>query len=401
MIKKANHTIGIVFPPSKGGGVVQYALGTAAALLRYVDKFNYCLMYYDVENPASFLQLGQSSAKFLPIQQKPVSLPRKILHFAGLTFNLKPFLVKNSYDVFQNKIDLLILPTPFTFELPLDIPYIVSIPDLMYKYYPDLPDYKFSVRYRRDIVYKSFARNSVFNVVDSEQGVEDLVKFFKIKKEKIRIIPFVPPEYIYRYKDMDLRTSDKILKKYSLPEKFLFYPAAFWVHKNHLRLVEALNLVKNKYNLNVHLVLVGSSSERTTKTYQEIMKLVHKLDLKDQITHLGFVSDQEIVALYKKAVALVFPTLIGPTSIPPLEAMILGTPVLYSNLFEMPKQVGDAGLLFNPFDVQDLAEKIYQIWIDQGLREQLVTKGYGKTQKLTLENYAKLWEKVIEEALGV
>jgi len=66
----------------------------------------------------------------------------------------------------------------------------------------------------------------------------------------------------------------------------------------------------------------------------------------------------------------------------------------------MPKQVGDAGLLFDPNNVEDMAEKIYKVWIDENLRKELIKKGYERVKDLTPENYAKQWEKVIEEALG-
>jgi glycosyltransferase involved in cell wall biosynthesis len=95
----------------------------------------------------------------------------------------------------------------------------------------------------------------------------------------------------------------------------------------------------------------------------------------------------------------VFPSLIGPTNIPPLEAMVLGTPVVCSNLFSMPEQVGDAGLLFDPFNVEDMAEKIYQIWTDEDLRQNLIRKGYERIRNMTIENYAKQWENIIDEAL--
>ena len=65
----------------------------------------------------------------------------------------------------------------------------------------------------------------------------------------------------------------------------------------------------------------------------------------------------------------------------------------------MPEQVGDAGLLFDPFSIGNMAEKIYRIWIDENLRQELVKKGYQRVKNLTLENYAKQWEKIIEEGL--
>lgn len=79
--------------------------------------------------------------------------------------------------------------------------------------------------------------------------------------------------------------------------------------------------------------------------------------------------------------------------------MVLGTSIVCSNLFSMPEQIGETGLLFDPFSAEDIAEKIYRIWTDEDLRQNLIKKGYERVKGMTLENYAKQWEKVIDEAL--
>ena len=389
--------IGILFPPTKSvGGVFQYALSIADSLINCSDKFQYYIIHYDTENPDRFLNLKSNKVKLVSIQRNFTSLIKKIPSLFNLVFGNNVFSVRKSYLVLENaKIDFLIIPFPSLFGFGNGIPYIASIPDLMHKYYPDFPEYSLKERLTRDIVYKYSARYSVLNVVDSQQGLEDLHRFLEIPKEKVRVIPYIAPGYVYKYKDMELEETTKILAKYSLPEKFLFYPAQFWYHKNHIRLIKTLKLIKQRHGVKIPLILVGSSKGG----YGKVVNLIKKLNIGDQVIHLGYVSDKEIVALYKKATTLVFPSLFGPTNIPPLEAMVLGTPVLCSNLFSMPEQVGDAGLLFDPFSIEDMAEKIYRIWIDENLRQELIKKGYQRVKDLTLENYAKQWEKIIKEAL--
>lgn len=353
--------IGILFPPQESGGVFQLALSIFESISSYL-----CL-------------------QCLKINIKEKNFLEKII---------SPF--------YQNKeFDLAIFPTPFSFNFPRRVPFIVFIPDLMHKHYPSFPEYGLKQRFTRDMVYKYYAKHSILNLVDSQQGVEDLYKFFSISKEKIRIIPFIPASYVFKYKDMGKEIVETLSKKYNLPEKFLFYPAQLWYHKNHLRLIKALYLIKENYGIEIPLVLTGSVSGGYQKNYQKIRELAKNLKIENQIIHLGYVSEKEIVAFYKKSTALIFPSLIGPTSIPPLEAMVLGTPILCSNLFEMPKQVGNAGIFFNPFSVEDIAEKIYKIWTDENLRQELIRKGYERTKELTLENYAKKWERVIKEALKI
>ena len=388
----------MVFPFSKLiGGTFQYALSIADSLIKYSDKFNYTIIHYDTENLSCLTYPNSKTVNSILISCAKTSLIKKLALFSNLVFNRNIINMKKNEETSRLKdcgIELLIIPYPSLFGFRNNIPYIVSIPDLMYKYYPSFPEYPLKEKLRRNIEYKNAAKHSVLTVVDSQQGVDDLYKFFKIPKKKCRIIPYLPPGYIYAHKDMDSKAATKILQKYSLPEKFIFYPAQFWYHKNHMRLLQALELIKQKYQIRIPLVLVGTPQE----SYNKIVKLISKLNLKEQVTHLGYVTDIEIVALYKKSLALIFPSLLGPTNIPPLEAIVLGTPVVCSNLFSMPEQIGDAGLLFDPFNVEDIAQKIYKIWIDEDLRLKLIEKEHERAKNLAPEKYVKKWESVIEEA---
>ena len=402
-MKKMKKNIGILFPLLAGGGVFQYALSVANALIRYSDKFNYYLFYYDsdIENfKRIFKEEKIKNVQFICLDGAPNNILAKLKFLFNIVIGKPLFIInKHNRKVFRkHKIDCLIIPFPLLLGFENKIPYIVSIPDIMHKYYPGFPEYSLLGRIKRDIVYKISARYSLMSVVDSQQGLEDLNKFYKIPKKKIKIIPYVPPGYIYEYKDMNRKTVERILKKYNLPEKFLFYPAQFWFHKNHLRLVKAISEAQKNQNEKINLVLAGSA-KTNYENYQNVMELAEKLGIKNQIFHLGYVSDAEIAALYKKSLAFIFPTLIGPTSIPPLEAMVLETPVLCSNLFSMPEQIGDAGLLFNPFDTQDIADKIHRVYANKKLRQELIYNGRKKAQEFNLTNYAKKWEDIIEQSL--
>jgi glycosyltransferase involved in cell wall biosynthesis len=93
------------------------------------------------------------------------------------------------------------------------------------------------------------------------------------------------------------------------------------------------------------------------------------------------------------------PTLFESVSLPIWEAFYLGVPVVSSNVCALPEQVGDAGLIFDPYNIEDMAEKIYKVWKDNALRQELIKKGYERIKDLTLENYAKQWKSVIEEVM--
>jgi glycosyltransferase involved in cell wall biosynthesis len=389
--------IGILIS-EKGGGVFQYGLSIADSLIKYSNKYNYKIITYSSESLNWLVYTKSGNVDHVFISNKKHSLKNKI----KIIFNLA---ISNNFINVQNKeviskiknhqIKLLITPFPSLLGYENKIPYIVSIPDIMHKYFPSFPEYPLKERIKRNIVYKNASKHSVFVIVDSVQGAYDLNNFYNIPMGKIKVIPYVPPAYIYKYKNMSMKTASNILAKYSIPNKFFFYPAQFWYHKNHIRLFKALKLIRETYQKKIYLVLVGSPKE----SFINIMNFIKKNNISDQIIYLGYVSDKEMVALYKKAVAFVFPSLLGPTNIPPLEAMLLGTPVICSKLFSMPDQIGDAGLFFNPFEVKDIADKIYKIWMDKDLRSDLIRKSYIKVKGMTLERHAKQWEAVIDEAL--
>ena len=102
------------------------------------------------------------------------------------------------------------------------------------------------------------------------------------------------------------------------------------------------------------------------------------LKLEDQIMILGYVSNEEMVALYQHARALVMPTFGGPTNIPQLEAFVLGCPVATSGIFGIPEQVGEAALLFDPADINEIAECVKRLWQDDLLCERLIRAGHER-----------------------
>ena len=394
--KSNKHHIGILLPQARDGGYFQLSIGVADSLLKYGERNEYSILVYD-EEMLDWLTGLDRGASIVYIERRKTR--HRINTFLNMFFGLQKLptsVGKQSSRLREAKLDLLVVPFPGLFGFMEEIPYITVIADIMYKKYPGHQYVSLRNRIQAMIVHRYAAKYSSVTVVDSPQGVDDLNKYFEIPKDRIRVVPHIPPGYIFDNHDMNAGSASAVLSKHELPERFLLYPSQFCYDKNHTRLIQALHLVKQRYNIRIPLVLAGGRGE----SFDDIMLLIDKSGMSDQVIYLGFVSGKEIVALYKKAVALTYVSICGPTNIPPLEAMLLGTPLLCSNLYSMPEQVGDAALLFDPFDIEDIADKIYTIWIDEDLRRKLVRKGYEQIRDLTQERYAKQWEAVIEDALG-
>jgi glycosyltransferase involved in cell wall biosynthesis len=184
--------------------------------------------------------------------------------------------------------------------------------------------------------------------------------------------------------------------KFNLPNQYLFYPAQFCKDKNHDTLLDALSILKSKHNLSANLVLVGVKHNN----YNNIKTKINRLSLSEQVYILDYVSNEDIVDLYRNAKALIMPTFFGPTNIPPVEAMYLGVPVICSNVFAMPDQVGDAGILVPPRDAASISDAIFKLYTDSHLCQQLIAKGLERTQQVSIENYAREWKRIIEFSLS-
>lgn len=223
-------------------------------------------------------------------------------------------------------------------------------------------------------------------LVDSELGRRQYLECYGDKRkrsQKIAILPFVSSIVGKREEYIEV------------PSKYIFYPAQFWGHKNHVNLLRAVSLLKTKIP-DIHLILVGS--ERNCM--QRINESIQENSLKNNVSILGFVSDEQIVYLYKHAVALVMPSYFGPTNIPPLEAMSLGCPVIVSDKYAMGEQVGNAGLLCNPDSPEDMAEYILRVWNDNVLRQRMIEKGYEQTKKWGEKHFKKRFAKIVLRELS-
>jgi glycosyltransferase involved in cell wall biosynthesis len=174
---------------------------------------------------------------------------------------------------------------------------------------------------------------------------------------------------------------------------YLFYPAQFWPHKNHIRIIEAVHHLKVKHNSTLHAVFAGS--DKGTLNY--LRNKAKELGLEDRIHFLGFVSKGELIGLYKNAFALCYVTLFGPENLPPLEAFSLGCPAIVSEVQGAREQYGSAALFFNPLNSEELATRILQVKNDPGLRDQLIAKGYQRAKDYTPDLYVKDIFKLLEE----
>lgn len=260
------------------------------------------------------------------------------------------------------------------------LPYIITIFDGCHRDAPEFPEVRtFGEFERREILFRLASTKAAAVIVNAPELIDDLCRRYAMERERAICIPFSPSTYVSS-SALDTAADTAVMAKYRLEPGYLFYPAQFWPHKNHMTLLAALADLRER-GVAERLVLCGSDRGGRDK----IDAAIRTYGLSDQISIIGFVESAELGALYRGAAALVMPSYFGPTNLPPLEAWAVGTPVIYPEAFKA--QAGDAAILFDYDDPHSLADAIISLRAD-GTRERLGEAGHRRLAQFAEETKA-------------
>ncbi len=372
----------IVFLSSKptDGGKFQYGLSIVNGLESLIsDGFIIYALYLDKQwkdfIPEKFnqIQLSQNN-KFVKLLKKIIT---NIPQYGNLIWRrFGKYMDKYQKNCFEISPDLIIYTSRDELIHEMKLPGVVPIFDLMHKYenFPELNEG--GINKKREIYYNLLCKYAKKILVDSTVGKSHLLESYKVDEEKIEILPFTIPPYIYH------QTASEKSKTINFPKNYVFYPAQFWLHKNHLGLIEAINILKLQGIL-INCVFVGSDYNSLTLINQKIKEY----GLQEQIFTFDYVNNESIISLYQNALALVMPSFFGPTNIPQLEAFELGCPVITSRIYGIPEQVGDAALLIDPNNPDEIASNILSLYNNPSLRATLIKKGKIRASELSQKNF--------------
>lgn len=285
----------------------------------------------------------------------------------------------------EEGFDAVLCTAQTSFVPNMRIKAITPAHDLMHRYEKRFPEAG-SEYLAREILFSSKAKYAWCVLADSELGKRQFMESYAgcMKRDRPRVVsmPFAAPGHIAGRAEEYVET----------PEKYVFYPAQFWKHKNHVNLIRAVKMLAEDIP-DIHLFLAGSEKNNM----KAVRKCISESRLEERVTIKGFVSDGNITYLYRHAVGMVMPSYFGPTNIPPLEAMALGCPVAVSNRYAMPEQVGDAGLLFDPDSPSEIAECIRKMWCDGALRQRMIGRGYEMANRWTRKEFGERLGKILED----
>jgi glycosyltransferase involved in cell wall biosynthesis len=287
----------------------------------------------------------------------------------------------------DHSIDLLIFTTDVDLAYRTGVPFVVAIHDIQHRLQPEFPEVSADGEWeRREFRIGNCVRHAVGVLVDSEVGREDVMEAYAPSDAAVSIVPFIPASYLRETVSPD--QARQVRHSLGLPHRFLFYPAAFWPHKNHLRIVEAIAELRCD-GLDVPIVFVGPSGAPKLRedTFAEAMAASQVLGTGDLVNYLGYVDDATMSVLYSEAAALVMPTFFGPTNIPVVEAFKFGCPVITSDIRGIREQVRDAAALVDPRSVASIAQGIRRVFEDRAYAEELRAAGYRHLESYSREDY--------------
>jgi len=214
-------------------------------------------------------------------------------------------------------------------------------------------------------------------IVHSEHTKSDLVRYWGIDPKKIVKVcygSFVKP----------------VLPRENFGSKKILFVSTIEPRKGIDKLLDAFLIVKKEIP-KAQLIIVGKVGWKAKHIFEKIHKFV---DLKIGVDYLGYISDEDLMKLYSEVDVLVYPSVYEGFGVPPLEAMACGCPVAVSNVSSIPEVVGDAGVYFNPLDVNDIAGTLIRILKDDELKIEMSKRGIERAKMFN-------WDKCLDEFISV
>ncbi len=288
---------------------------------------------------------------------------------------LPRYLRKNPVDIYQTQYI-----TPFFVSRKIKIATIIH--DISFKIYPQFIKWT-DLFFLKLLIPLSLKRaNKIIGV--SQFTRDEIARHYKINPKKVDFIQNAVGDNFF--KKISSEKLEETRKKYKLPQKFILYIGTLQPRKNIPSLIEAYaSAFENKDE--VKLVLAGGKGHNFDS---KIDRAIEKHDLKNNVILPGYIDEEDKPAIFKLAHVFCFPSFYEGFSIPVLEAMTLGIPVLASKIPPHEEVAGNSALLFDVNDKKDLEEKLLKICYDENLR-----KNISEKEKMQAQNFS--WKKTVEK----
>ena len=262
---------------------------------------------------------------------------------------------------------------------------VITVHDLAFLLYPHFLT-KESARYYGHI--DEAVRWTDHIIAVSQSTRRDTIQHLGVPEDKITVV-HEAANPIFRPIDRQ-EARDQVRDRHGVDAPFVLFVSTIEPRKNVPTLLRAMWQLIECYKEEVHLVLAGGKGW----LFEDAFAVVDELDLDGRVHFVGRVTSEELLSLYNAAELLAHPAFYEGFGLPPLEAMACGLPVIASNVASLPEVVGDAGLLIDPHDIDELTVAMWRILNDPDLRQELIDKGQRQAARFS-------WERAARETLEI
>ena len=345
-------------------GIGRYIRNLVPLIIEELSEYNFNLLG-DIQEMNSFIWTKNDNIRLINCKLKNYSISEQI--------NLVKFIPKNTNLYFAPFYNIPIFYSGKIVTTVHDVAHLVR------------PEYSLLKKIYAKLMLNFVQSKSAFILTVSEFSKNEILKYIKVKnKDKIKVI--------YNGIGNDWLHASKGLNPYIKP--YLLYVGNIKPHKNLISLLNAFELIKDK--IPHDLVIIGRKEGFITGDYNVFQKAIQ---LEDRISFTGLIDDNMLKQFYSHTDALVFPTLYEGFGLPVIEAMACRCPVIASNIPSLLEIFDNKVLYFDPYNYEDIADKIIKLLSDKELRKSQIAKGFNKVKEFNWSKSAKSICEIFKQAL--
>jgi glycosyltransferase involved in cell wall biosynthesis len=396
--------------PGQEGGIEQVLIGLAKGLSRLQDSDHEYIFIGHWENPyllKPYLGLnqrivagpppsnlkGEQIKNLLGSLRKPAGIIRRQItqSFKGASTPRLPRMPQS--DGFYEGLGCDVLHVTYPMHaVKSSLPTVFSIYDLQHRHFPQF----FTLQHLswREEIYPAMFNHADVIATDSMWVKEDVSSQYGIDPDKVYAVPLAPPTDAYAEISSDAITST--VARYGLPGRFILYPALTYEHKNHIGLLEAIALLRDRHKIEVNLICTGAKRHFWTA----IERRIEELHLQAQVMFPGFVDSVDLKVMYQLSDFVVLPSLFEGAGLPLLEAFREGKAVACSDIPAFREYGGRAAQFFDPLVVSSIADRLNELISSEPLRMRLAKAGSEQVTEFSWERTARIYRALYRKAAG-
>ncbi|MDP8211896.1 MAG: glycosyltransferase family 1 protein [Candidatus Zapsychrus exili] len=340
----------------------------------------------------SLSKIDEKNKYLLYVKKGFISINKRMPNFDSKNFCPKVDCFDKGMDKTLGKVDIFHSPSPDSLNINGGAKIIVTVHDLIFKTFPQGHTQKTLDDTEKQFEYICQRASKI--ICCSKNTVSDLESYFNIKKEKVSLVyQGVDKSVFYPIGEDESRLADHVIRSKGIRDPFLLSVGTIEPRKNLENVLQAFDKLRTRRQFLGKLVVVGMKGWMS----DSIEGLIRKLELRDHVIFLGYLTDPELRFLYNKAEALVFPSFYEGFGFPIVEAFCCGTPVVTSNVSSCPEVAQDAAITVNPYSPEAIERAIDKIVNDIDLKKSLIEKGFKRVEDFSFHKTAQETLKIYEQ----